>query len=583
MENSSVNKKLGLVFLSFFILAFTSFFIIRSYADTQRTDGAIIDAAGRNRMLSQRLGFYAEQIVRGNIPAKEVLNSTIQLHHVSFYALKDGGIAPEIADNRVLPPTIPSIMPIVETAEKLWLAYKTNSEIILNEPIFIDDIPNPVVGNALTFIEKNAPEILRRNNEMVKAYVRMNGEKQVQMNLVLFILLFVNVAVVGLGTCITILITKKTETLAKDLEKFKMAVDNTSDSIVIADPEGIMIYGNKSIERTTGYKPEEAVGKKAGALWKTPMSLAYFQNMWNTIKKQKKTFIGEIQNKRKNGEVYTALISISPIIDKSGDIIYFVGIERDVTKEREVDREKTEFISLASHQLRTPLSAMKWYGEMLLDGDGGKLNREQKDFVENIYHANERMIALVNILLNISRIESGRLIINSHPVELVGIVKGVREEVDPLAEKKHISMSFEISKGLPKIRTDGKILHHILLNLITNSIKYSKANGSIHVVLSQKEGDILTYVRDTGVGIAKEEQGKVFQKFFRGKNVIKMETDGTGLGLYLVKYLVETLGGKIWFESEENRGTAFFYTLPVEGTKSRRGEVALDFYTNLGK
>src|SRR3989338_10366987 len=146
-----MNKKLVLVFLLFFISAFINFFIIRFYNATEGTDGAIIDAAGRNRMLSQRLGFYAEQVVRGNEEVKNTLNNIIELHNASFYALKDGRIAPEIADNRLLPATIPSIMPIVQKAEELWLEYKKNGEIIVNNPVSVDSVPNLIVENALDF------------------------------------------------------------------------------------------------------------------------------------------------------------------------------------------------------------------------------------------------------------------------------------------------------------------------------------------------------------------------------------------------------------------------------------------------
>ncbi|MDR3549092.1 MAG: PAS domain S-box protein, partial [Candidatus Pacebacteria bacterium] len=142
--------------------------------------------------------------------------------------------------------------------------------------------------------------------------------------------------------------------LEKDLEKFKLALDNIADNVIITDPEGIVVYANKAVETVTGYRPEEAVGKKSGALWKAPMPAEYYRHMWDVIKNQKKVFVGEIRNRRKNGMIYTAAISISPVLDKNGDIEFFVSVERDVTKEKEIDRAKSEFMSLASHQLRTP-------------------------------------------------------------------------------------------------------------------------------------------------------------------------------------------------------------------------------------
>lgn len=578
-----MNKKLGLVFLLFFISAISNFFIIRSYQATQRTDGAIIDAAGRNRMLSQQLGFYAERVVRGNEAVKNTLKNIIELHNASFYALKDGGIAPEIADNRLLPPTIPSIMPIVQKAEELWLEYKKNGEIIVNNSVFVDSVPNPIVENALDFIEKNAPEMLQRNNEMVKAYVRMNDEKQEQMNLVLFILLIANMLIVGLGLWITILITRKTEILADNLEKFKLAVDSSFDHIIITDPEGIVIYANKAIEKVTGYKPEEALDKKVGVLWKGPMPPEYFKKMWDIIKNQKKPFVGEIQNKRKNGELYTSEIYISPVLDKNGEIIYFIGIEHDISKAKEIDRMKTEFISLASHQLRTPLTAMKWISEMLLSGDAGKLQKEQKEYVQNIYNSNERMIALVNSLLNISRIESGRIVVDPQPTDLGKLVKEVIVELNMKIKEKKQNLIVSVHPQLPKIKIDPKLISNIYMNLLTNAIKYTPVKGEISVFISKKGDQIVSQVSDTGVGIPHKDKDRVFSKFFRGENIIKLETDGSGLGLYLVKAVVESSNGKIWFESSEGKGlpagrqgTTFWFSLPLTGIPAKKGEVILE-------
>ncbi len=149
--------------------------------------------------------------------------------------------------------------------------------------------------------------------------------------------------------------------MAKHLEKFKPAVDNTSDMVVIADPQGTVIYGNKAVEIVTGYKPEEAIGKKSGSLWKSPMPQEFYKTLWDTISNQKKTFTSEIENKRKNGQVYTSKISISPVLNKVGQVQFFVAVEHDITREKEIDKAKTQFVSLASHQLRTPLSTIiRW-------------------------------------------------------------------------------------------------------------------------------------------------------------------------------------------------------------------------------
>ncbi len=371
------------------------------------------------------------------------------------------------------------------------------------------------------------------------------------------------------------------ETLAKNLEKFKLAVDNTSDLVVITDPEGIVLYGNKAIEKITGYKLEEAIGKKSGALWKTPMSSKYYQNLWDIIKTQKKTFIGEIQNKRKNGEVYTTAISISPVLDKSGNIIYFVAIERDITREKEIDKAKTEFVSLASHQLRTPLSTVNWYAEMLLAGDVGRVTPEQRKYLDEIYRSNQRMVELVNALLNVSRLELGTFVVESKPTDVVKLAQSVIDEQKPQIDERKIKFLPLFKKNIPLIQADPKLLRMVIQNLLSNAVKYTPEGGKIKLSLSIVKGpadakalagrQLSIVVEDTGYGIPKNQQDKIFTKLFRADNVREKDTEGTGLGLYIVKSIIEQSGGKIWFESEVNKGSTFYVAIPMDGMKKKEG------------
>lgn len=368
------------------------------------------------------------------------------------------------------------------------------------------------------------------------------------------------------------------ESLASDLEKFKLAVENASDHVVITDPDGIVLYANKAVEKITGFSNKEVLNKKAGAkdLWGGLAGGEFYEKIWNTIKKTKKDFSGEIRNIRKDGREYDAIASISPILGKDKKVMFFVGIERDITREKEVDRAKTEFVSLASHQLRTPLSAINWYTEMLVEGDAGKLNKEQKDYLSEIYKGNQRMVELVNALLNVSRLEMGTFIIEPELLHITKISDDAIEEAQSAIVKKKIKFKKTYGKNIPKIKLDKKLTHIIFQNLLSNAVKYTRKNGKVDLNVKKVGNNIKITVSDSGYGIPKFQQEKIFSKLFRADNVKTLETEGTGLGLYLVKSIIDQVGGNIWFESEEGKGTRFFVTIPLKGMKKKEGIKKLD-------
>ena len=359
--------------------------------------------------------------------------------------------------------------------------------------------------------------------------------------------------------------------LAKDLAKFKLAADNVSEQIVITDPEGTVLYGNKMMEKITGYTVEEALRKKAGILWKRPMPEGYYKEMWRIIKTEKKTFKGQLQNRRKNGVTYEADVSISPVLDSDNNIIFYVSIERDITREKEIDRAKTEFVSLSSHQLRTPLSSINWNTEMLLNGDAGPMNEKQMQFLKEVYSSSQRMIALINAFLDVSRIEIGTFSGDPKPVSINEASQDILKEIRPMLEKRKQHVSENYDPKIPVIFTDIKMIHAIFQNLVSNAVKYTKEGGEIGVKtsLSADGKDVIIEVSDNGIGIPNDQKHQVFEKFFRTEVAREIDTDGTGLGLYLLKLITDKVGGKITFNSELNKGTTFFITLPIEGLTSK--------------
>ncbi|MDD4531626.1 MAG: ATP-binding protein [Candidatus Pacebacteria bacterium] len=275
-------------------------------------------------------------------------------------------------------------------------------------------------------------------------------------------------------------------------------------------------------------------------------------------KKMKQVFRQEVSiGTRLDLEVTTVFLKNES--EERGVLIIF----HDVTRDKLVERMKTEFVSISAHQLRTPLSAIKWTLRMVLDGDTGPLNNEQKDLLEKTYVSNERMIALINDLLNVSRIEEGRFLYKQEPSRLNVYVKAVIDSSQELLKMKKISLSVEgLDEETPLINLDKEKIELAIQNLLENAVKYTPEGGSVHISLEKHETEVVFKIRDTGVGIPEFDHERIFTKFFRGDNVIKMETEGSGLGLYTTRNIIDAHRGKIWFESKEGKGTTFYFSLP---------------------
>lgn len=361
----------------------------------------------------------------------------------------------------------------------------------------------------------------------------------------------------------------------KTLEKFKKAIESSSDQIVITDVDGYILFINEATEKITGYSREEIMHSKAGVLWGGQMDNAFYEKMWDTIKNKKKPFQGIVKNKRKNGEEYYALIKIAPVLDSNKKVVSFIGTERDVTETVQIDQMKTEFISLASHQLKTPLSAIKWFSEMLLDKSMGSLNENQIKCVSNIVSSNERMLSIVGDLLNISKIEAGKLSLKAEKVNVLDIVDEVIKELEVEINNKEIHVLCGGCNHMPIIFCDRNALKNIFSNLISNAVKYTPENGEISIEGYERTKEFEFRVKDSGMGIDEEERDKIFKKFYRAKEAIDTNPEGTGLGLYIIQLLVEAMGGKITFESKMGKGTTFIFTIPKKD-RNTKGEFMVD-------
>ena len=280
--------------------------------------------------------------------------------------------------------------------------------------------------------------------------------------------------------------------------------------------------------------------------------------------------------RRKNGERFPVQLTVAPLL-REGEVIGAIEIFRDASKEQALDKAKNEFVSLASHQLRTPLSAINWYSEMLLGGDAGKLNKAQQEYLQEIFDGNQRMVELVDSLLNVSRLEVGKIKNDAQDTSMLELTDSLAKELHAGIASKQMVYERQQPTSLPPVFADPKLLRMIVQNLLSNAIKYTPEKGKVTLVMREATAKDVTKaklstdpkylfisVSDTGYGIPKAQQDKIFQKLFRADNVRKLDMEGTGLGLYILKEVVGLLGGAVWFESTESVGTTFYVIIPFK-------------------
>jgi len=356
----------------------------------------------------------------------------------------------------------------------------------------------------------------------------------------------------------------------REVMKFKRAVDSSMEAVTITSPEGSIIYVNSAWEDLNGYTFDEVefVNPSILKCEKTPPFL--FEEMWKNLLKGKTFTSEEIINKRKDGSEFQAAISIFPIRENDKNIFY-VSLMQDITHRKAVEKAKTEFVSLASHQLRTPLSAIRWYSEMLLSKYTGELTEKQRSYLNEIYQGNLRMVELVNALLNVSRIDLGTFAIDPEPADLTVIMDSVLNELKPQIIQRKLIIEKVYDPKVPIMEVDPKLTRVIFQNLLSNAVKYTDEGGKITAEIRRQNPYVYIRIADNGYGIPKSQHDKIFEKLFRADNVRQKDTEGTGLGLYIVRAIIKESSGKIWFDSEENKGTTFHVLLPISGMKKKMG------------
>jgi two-component system CheB/CheR fusion protein len=369
-------------------------------------------------------------------------------------------------------------------------------------------------------------------------------------------------------------------------KKYNAILSSIGDAVLACDTAGLITLFNHSSELLTGYTAAEVIGVHYNKIMKLVRERDEKPSndfiSWAMKNREKTKMANHTLLIRKDGFKVPVADSAAPIIDVNGDLIGCVVVFRDTTQERDIDRAKTDFVSLASHQLKTPSTTIEWLIETLLDDKTEPLTSRQREFLGDIHNKTEQMIKTVSTLLDVSRIELGKYAYITSPTDFKLAIRGVIEELKAAIVAKNLYLKEKFSQGKLVVSADANLLRMVAQNLITNAINYSPPNTKITVSLLKavkgqkidgrnlKKDSVVLVVADNGCGIPKQQQDKIFTKLFRADNARLKCPDGTGLGLYVVKSVLNNLGGSIWFVSEENKGTTFYVTIPVLLNKTKK-------------
>lgn len=341
--------------------------------------------------------------------------------------------------------------------------------------------------------------------------------------------------------------------------KDEAMLSSIGDGVIATDQDGMITVINKAAENILGFTSAEMLGK----LFTQDAQVLQAINL--AISSGKTTIANTFQFICKDGSKVPVALTVAPVIINSktiGAILVF----RDITKEKEIDRTKSEFVSLASHQLRTPLGIIKWYLEALQNDNYFKnAPSDTRKYFDEIYSSNERVLSLVRDLLSVSRIDQGKVKNVPKPIFLAETLQEIIDQMQIVARNKKVRLRLIIKDSeLPPITIDLLRFREAIENLITNALEYSLPGSLVEVTLTKNNDTLLISVKDTGLGISKADLKLLFTKFFRSDEAVKHNPEGSGLGLYVVKSYVESWGGKLAVQSEHGKGSTFTIGLPIK-------------------
>ncbi len=347
--------------------------------------------------------------------------------------------------------------------------------------------------------------------------------------------------------------------------KSQAILEGIADGVMVADANGRVTLFNKAAERILSVKRSQAMGRM-------------LDDILGLYGSQAREWLVQVQAWREDPKTYESggflaerlelerrIISVhlSPVISGAHEFLGTVSVFRDVTAEVEADRAKSEFVSTVSHELRTPMTAVKGYVDLMLMGTTGTLTEMQERFLSVIKSNADRLTSLVNDLLDLSRIETGKIVLSPQVLDMKPLIEQAVLTITPRAREKGLRVRAILPSALPQVYADPDRLAQVLTNLLANAYKYTPLGGDVTVHAYVREAMLHLAIADTGIGIAHEDQARIFERFYRVDDPLVQEESGTGLGLTITTSLIRMQGGDIFLRSEPGEGSIFTFTVPL--------------------
>ncbi|MDO8470880.1 MAG: PAS domain S-box protein [bacterium] len=350
------------------------------------------------------------------------------------------------------------------------------------------------------------------------------------------------------------------ERFIEEIEPIKSGFDLLDDHVIITDKDANILYANKAVQRNTGFSIHEILGKNPGDLWGGEMPKEFYERMWQSIKAEKKPFLGEVHNKKKDGVEYWQDLYVSPILNADGEIKFFIGIEPNITERYAEERFHKDFLSVFDNQLRDPFAAIKWVFQWIFQNNPSQ--KDQRRTLESSYQKDKWLVDLVADLLVISSLKSIGAGNTEETIDIGDEIEGIILEI----KNQHANTSFTYKKDGERfpLVTKKHFATQVFSNIIHNGAEYSTTDNGKVIVALKKEGDGYVFsCENNGLSIPQKEQTKIFTQFFRASNARMMKEGGTGLGLFIVKVICDKLGWNVQFQSPRSEGDGAIFSVKI--------------------